>query len=79
MYISIHIYTHQLFPAVCNAFFLVILMTMIYAIMGTTFIRLVDPENFGVFSVSMYTMFRIMTFDNAAGITLDLVHSCSVM
>lgn len=56
-------------PAVCNAFFLVILMTMIYAIMGTTFIRLVDPSNFGAFSISMYTMWRIMTFDNAAGIT----------
>jgi voltage-gated sodium channel len=61
---------------VCNAFFLVILMTMIYAIMGTTFIRMVDPANFGTFSISMYTMFRIMTFDNAAGITwgvMDMV------
>lgn len=60
-------------PAVCNAFFLVILMTMIYAIMGTTFIRFADPENFSAFSVSMYTMWRIMTFDNAAGITLNIM------
>ena len=55
-------------PAVCNAFFLVVLMTMIYAILGTTFIRFIDPDNFSVFSVSMYTMFRIMTFDDAGGI-----------
>jgi ABC-type transport system involved in cytochrome bd biosynthesis fused ATPase/permease subunit len=48
-------------------------MTMIYAIMGTTFIRFVDPDNFGTFSVSMYTMWRIMTFDNAASITLDIM------
>jgi voltage-gated sodium channel len=62
-------------PAVINAFFLVILMTMIYAIMGTTFIRFADPENFSAFSVSMYTMWRIMTFDNAAGITLDIMEN----
>ena len=55
-------------PAVCNAFFLVVLMTMIYAILGTTFVRVIDPDNFSVFSVSMYTMWRIMTFDDAGGI-----------
>jgi voltage-gated sodium channel len=55
-------------PAVCNAFFLVVLMTMIYAILGTIFVRFIDPDNFSVFSVSMYTMWRIMTFDDAGGI-----------
>jgi hypothetical protein len=43
-------------------------MTMIYAILGTTFVRVIDPDNFSVFSVSMYTMWRIMTFDDAGGI-----------
>ena len=63
-------------PAVCNAFFLVILMTMIYAIMGTTFIKDIDENSetyFGRFSTSMYTMFLIMTFDNAAGLTWSLM------
>jgi voltage-gated sodium channel len=63
-------------PAVLNAFLLVVLMTMIYAIIGTTFIRFIDPDNFGIFSVSMYTMFRIMTFDDAEGLAranMDLV------
>jgi voltage-gated sodium channel len=66
---------NQSLPAVCNAFFLVILMTMIYAIMGTTFIRFTDEDNFGRFTTSMYTMFRIMTFDNAAGLTWDIMQT----
>jgi hypothetical protein len=65
-------------PAVCNAFVLVVLMTMIYAIMGTTFIgQGLDPENFKVFSVSMYSMWRIMTFDNAAELTVRLMDICT--
>lgn len=66
----------QSLPAVCNAFFLVILMTMIYAIMGVSFLRNLDDvgkENFGMFSISMYTMFLIMTFDNSAGLCIDLM------
>jgi hypothetical protein len=34
----------QSLPAVANAFFLVLLMTSIYAIMGTSFFRLQYPQ-----------------------------------
>lgn len=64
---------NQSLPAVGNAFFLVLLMTAIYAIMGTSFFRLQFPEYFQSFSVSMYTMFQIMTFDDSGGLTLEIM------
>jgi voltage-gated sodium channel len=64
---------NQSLPAVGNAFFLVLLMTSIYAIMGTSFFRLQYPASFNSFSISMYTMFQIMTFDDSAEVTLDIM------
>jgi hypothetical protein len=64
---------NQSLPAVGNAFFLVLLMTCIYAIMGTSFFRRQYPQSFAVFSISMYTMFQIMTFDDSAEVTLDIM------
>ena len=64
---------NQSLPAVGNAFFLVLLVTAIYAIMGTSFFRLQFPEYYSSFSVSMYTMFQIMTFDDSGGLTLEIM------
>jgi len=64
---------NQSLPAVGNAFFLVLLMTSIYAIMGTSFFRVQYPQSFKSFSISMYTMFQIMTFDDSAEVTLEIM------
>ena len=64
---------NQSLPAVGNAFFLVLLITAIYAIMGTSFFRSQYPASFNSFSISMYTMFQIMTFDDSAEVTLDIM------
>ena len=64
---------NQSLPAVGNAFFLVLLMTSIFAIMGVSFFRDQYPDGFDTFSVAMYTMFQIMTFDDSGEVAMELM------
>ena len=45
-----------------RAFAIVCLVMSIYAIVGTDFYGSVDPENFGSFVMTFYTLFEAMTF-----------------
>jgi hypothetical protein len=60
-------------PAVMRAFSIVCLVLALYGIVGTDFFSEVDPENFGSFFVSAFTLFEAMTF-NWVTICRDLMH-----
>jgi hypothetical protein len=45
-------------PAVMRAFSIVCLVLAIYAIVGTDFFNAADPENFGSFFVTSFTLFE---------------------
>jgi len=60
-------------PAVSNAFALVAGVTSIYAIMGATIFQNQRPSEFGAFSIAMYTMWTIMTFDDAGILTNEMI------
>ena len=48
---------------VTRAFSIVLLANSIYAIVGTDFFSQWDPEHFGSFFVSSFTLFDAMTFN----------------
>ena len=50
---------HALVP-VGNAFFILLIVSMVYAIMGTTFFADRSPEYFGGFHTSLFTMFDVL-------------------
>ena len=45
---------------VCNAFLMLFIIIAVYAVLGTNFFRKRNPDYFGQFSVSLYTMFQIL-------------------
>ena len=55
--------TAALYP-VMNAFFILIITTCIYAIVGTHAYRARNPEYFGNFAASLFTMFQVLTGDS---------------
>ena len=60
-------------PAVMRAFSIVWIVLAIYGIVGTDFFREVEPESFGSFFVSSFTLFEAMTF-NWVTICRELMH-----
>ena len=46
---------------VFTAFLMLLIIISVYAVLGTKFFRKRSPEYFGQFSVSLYTLFQIMT------------------
>ena len=53
---------------VCNAFIILLLITSIYAVMATSFFSAMDPDHFGYFSKSIFTLFQIATGDSWASV-----------
>ena len=50
----------QAMAPVCNTFFILLVVAMVYAIMGTTFFADRSPEYFGGFHASLYTMLDVL-------------------
>jgi len=48
------------FVPVCNAFLLLLIITSVYAVLGTNFFRIRSPQYFGHFSTSLFTLFQVM-------------------
>ena len=66
IHIHIHTYTLQsrsLLP-MSNAFAIVCLVTSIYAIVATSFFAGVQPDHYGSFFISFFSMFQAITGDN---------------
>ena len=60
-------------PPMMNAFALVCLVTCIYSIMAVSFFSSFWPEYFGDFFTTMFTMFQILTGDDWAYISRQLI------
>mmetsp|Transcript_48070 Transcript_48070/g.150839 ORF Transcript_48070/g.150839 Transcript_48070/m.150839 type:complete len:799 (-) Transcript_48070:45-2441(-) len=59
-------------PPMVNAFALVCLVIAIYSIVAVQFFKQQQPELFGDFFTSMFTMFQVMTLDNWSDIVRAL-------
>jgi voltage-gated sodium channel len=44
---------------VCNAFFILLIIASVYAIVGNYYFNTVSPEYFGTFHASLFTMFQV--------------------
>ena len=44
---------------VINALIIVMIVIAIYAVLGVTFFNEIDPENFSVFTIALFTMFQV--------------------
>jgi len=64
---------------VCNAFLILLIMSAMYAVLGTNFFRERAPEYFRDFLTSLFTMFQVLTGDSwASQITRDLFRNSGV-
>jgi len=52
---------------VCNAFFILLIISSVYAVLGTNFFKTRAPEFFDDFLTSLFTMFQVLTGDGWAG------------
>jgi len=58
---------------VCNAFVILLIVAMVYAILGTQFFKSANPEYFSDFQTSLFTMFQILLGDSwASGVARSI-------
>ena len=62
---------------VCNAFFLLLIVAAIYAVLGTYFFRERQPAYFADFLTSLFTMFQVLTGDSwASSVSRGMFTDC---